>query len=67
MLFLNKSNTFTPNHVYLGSKREKLSLPLHLQLFGMYIKFAMFSKRIELHTLSISEIIGSDRRGYLQA
>ena len=38
-----------------------------MQLFGMYIKFATFSKKIELHSLSISEIIDSERRGYLNA
>ena len=32
---LNKSNTFTPNHVCLGSNREKLQLLLQMQLFGM--------------------------------
>ena len=58
---------FTSNHVYLGPNRKKLPLPLQTQLFGMYIKFATFSKTIELYSLTISEIIGSERRGYLNA
>ena len=54
ILPLNKFNTFSPNHAYLGPNRERLLLPLQMQLFGMYIKFEMFSKKIELHSLSIT-------------
>ena len=67
ILSLNKFNTFASNHVYLGPNREKLPLPLQMQLFAMYIIFATFSKRIELHSLSISEITGSEKGGYLNA
>ena len=65
ILPLNKFNTFTPNHAHLCPNRERLLLPLQMQLFGMYIKFAMFSKKIEVHSLSISEFIDSRRHGYL--
>ena len=44
ILPLNRFNKFTPNHAYLGPNREKLPLPLQMQLLGMYIKFAKFSK-----------------------
>ena len=67
ILSLNKCNTFTTNRVYLDPNRERLLLPLQMQLFGMYSKFTMFSKKIELHSLSISEIVDSERHGYLKA
>ena len=44
ILPLNKFNTFTPNHTYLGQNRERLPLQIEMQLFGMYIKDAMYSK-----------------------
>ena len=46
MLPLNKFNTFTTNHAYFGPNREKLLLPLQMQLFGMHIKFSRFSKKL---------------------
>ena len=63
---------FTPNHAYLGPNRERSPLPLQIQLFGMYIKFAMFSKKNKKNeylvlSISISEIINSERHGYLNA
>ena len=67
ILSLKKFNTFTPNHAHLCPTRERLLLPLQMQLLGMYIKFAMFSKKIKVHSLSISEIIDSGRHGYLNA
>ena len=67
ILPLNRFNTVTPNHAYLGPNRERSPLPLQMQLFVMYIKFATFSKKIQLHSLSISEIIYSKRHGYLNA
>ena len=69
ILPLNKFNTFTPNHAYLGPNRERLPLPLQMQLSGMYIKFAMFSKKNEylVLSISISEIINSERHDYLNA
>ena len=45
ILPLKKFNTFTPKHAYLGPIRERLPLPLQMQLFRMYIKFASFSKK----------------------
>ena len=44
ILPLNKFNTFTPNHTYLGQNRERLPLQIQMQLFGMYIKVATYSK-----------------------
>ena len=44
ILPLNKFNTFTPNHTYLGQNRERLPLQIEMQLFGMYIKVATYSK-----------------------
>ena len=35
--------------------------------FRMYNKFQIFRKRIQPHSLSISEIIGSERLGYRNA
>ena len=70
ILPLKKFNTFTPKHAYLGPIRERLPLPLQMQLFRMYIKFASFSKKkkkFELHSLRISEVIDSERLGYLTA
>ena len=69
ILPLKKFNTFTPKHAYLGPIRERLPLPLQMQLFRMYIKFASFSKKkkFELHSLRISGVIDSERLGYLTA
>ena len=37
-------------------------------IFRIYIKFATCSeKKVELHSLSIAEIIESEKRGYLNA
>ena len=57
-------NMFTPNHVYLCPNRF---LVLSYCIFGIHIKFATFSKKLELHSLSISEIIDSERCDYLNA
>ena len=35
-------------------------------IFGIYIKFTTFLEKNERHSLSISEIIDSGRRGYLK-
>ena len=36
-------------------------------IFGIYIKFEMFWNKNESHTASISEVIVSERRAYLNA
>ena len=64
ILPLNNFNNF--NHADLGPDREKLPLLLQMQLFGMYIKYATFSKKkLSFISLSFSEIIDSERHGYL--
>ena len=73
---------FTPNYVYLRPNRKRLSLPLQIQLSEKPKRFCCFfigflefklnlqhfqKKKNKLHSLSIPEIIDSERRGYLNA
>ena len=76
-------NTLTANYEYSRSIRENSPLPIQMQLsekgkpccqffyciFGTYIKFWTFwkKKKKEPHGLSISEVIDSKQRAYLNA
>ena len=72
-------NTLTTDYQYSRSNRENLPLPIQRQLsknffsifyciFEMYIKFGTFlKKKKKPHSSSISEVIDSERRAYLNA
>ena len=77
-----KFHTLTADYEHSRSNRENLLLPTQMQLskktknflscfyciFGIYIKLWTFwKKKNEPHSLSISEIIDSEKRGYLNA
>ena len=69
----------TANHEYSRSKRENLPLPIQMQLskkpnifllvvyyiFGICITFWKIWNKNERHSLSVSEVIDSERRAYL--
>ena len=75
-------NTLTADYEYSRSNRENLPLPIQMQLFKKpktfccifiaflesTLNFEYFEKKKKKsHSLSISEIIDSERRGYLNA
>ena len=80
-LEIGNLNTLTANHEYSCSKRDNLLLPMQMQLpekpktfcqfFIAFLKcilnFENFEKKNEPHSLSISEVIDSERRAYLNA
>ena len=71
-------NTMTANYEYSRSNREHLPLPMQMQLSEKPKTFYQFlestlnfehfeKKKNEPHSSSISEIIDSERRAYLNA
>ena len=75
-------NTLTANYKYSRSNRENLSLPIQMQLSEKPKIFCQFfiaflestlnfehfeTKKNESHNSSISEVIDSERRAYLNA
>ena len=49
------------------SKQPKLFCCFFIAFLESTLNFEHFEKKFELHSLSISEIIDSERRGYLNA
>ena len=74
-------NTLTANYEYCSSNTDILPLPFQMQLseklktfsasfywiFGICIKFSTFWKKKETHSPSISEVIESQKRVFLNA
>ena len=73
---LENVNTLTANYEYSRSNTENLPLPIEAELTWKLKTFAFlqstlnlehFQKKNEPHSSSISEVIDSERRGYLNA
>ena len=61
----------TTNYEYSRSNRENLPLPIQMQFFIAFLEstlnFEDFEIKNEPHSSSISEVIDSERRAYLNA
>ena len=63
-LMIGRIYGFHLKYIYLKNQRHFTGF---CSIFAVCIKFGTFRKKNDPHSLSISEIINSERRGYLNA